>query len=1048
MFSPEVLTLRVMHWLEAPQHLAQAPVLQAYLAEGGDFRRYELASRLADTFDQYLVYRPDWLAAWEANQPGRRPDGQPMRDEEAHWQAQLWRDLVSMADLPAPPPEEAGKTASHRAQTLQALQHQLERGEGVERLPKRVSLLGITSLPPVYMALLKQLARYTDVCFFALNPCAAPWGDIRDSAEQARLAGGRDPAELYLEVGNPLLASWGKQGRDFFDSLAAEAALVEVFDEAAATPASLLQALQQDVLTLTDRQQGEPIRVAADDRSLQLHICHSPMREVEVLHDQLLALFQADPQLQPAEVVVLTPDIETYAPYIDAVFAQQGDPARNVPYSIADRTDAKASPLAQVFLTLLTLPDARFTAEWVLGLLDIAAVRQRFGLTETDLPRIQRWVAAAGVRWARDAAHKAEQGLPATQEHTWREGLTRMLLGVALPQQLAADGVPLYASAQSEVLPFDEIEGQAADVAARLAAFVAALQQASRQLSQPAALAQWCERLQAVAAALLAPADEADQQVFGRLQEAIATLAELAVMAHYDTPVTLPVVRSWLSGQLEHRSAGGGFLTGGVTFCTMVPMRSLPFKVIAVLGLDDATFPRRQRPHGFDLIARYPRTGDRSRRADDRYLFLETLLSARQVLYLSYVGRDQRSDAPLSASILLNDLEQLLQTACVPADWPADSAEPLARREGGRQVLAACVTRHPLQPFDPRYFQGDPRLPGFHTGWWRTAQQVGQGRRQAQALWQGPLPPAPEEMRQVWFDDLAEALLNPAQCLLKQRAGLYLPRAIAQLADSEPFALDYDSRRQLRRFALNLLQQNAAAATERLGRAAGLLPHGAWGQRDQAEQLALVEQIQAWAEPLRSGEPAPGLAWALHGADGLQLSGWLDALWPAGRVQVLLGKASPYRQLPAWLAHLALCWQRPPGVAPQSWLVAEDGVFFFTELSAAAAEQQLRTLLACYWQIVNQPQPLFSKTSSAYMTEWLKRSAEPEGEALEQALHAAAKAWQGSSGPHGLAGERDNDAWIALLWRGQEPLQQQQARFIELAETVWRPLLQHWKAQP
>jgi exodeoxyribonuclease V gamma subunit len=361
-----------------------------------------------------------------------------------------------------------------------------------------------------------------------------------------------------------------------------------------------------------------------------------------------------------------------------------------IPYSIADRNEAAASLLAQVFLSLLGLAEQRFSVDWVLGLLDSPAIRARFGLEEADLPRIQHWVSATHTRWGRDAEHKAEFGLPPTTQNSWREGLTRLMLGIALPQAAQTDGLPLYAG----LLPFDDVEGAQAQIAARFSQFAETLFQQAQALQAPRPLVDWANAIGGLCDALLLAESDADIALLQRIRERLQTLRELAQQAGHNTPVALPVLRAWLSTQLESRSAGGGFLTGGVTFCTMVPMRSLPFRVICVLGMDDATFPRRLRPMGFDLISRFPRFGDRSRRADDRFLFLETLLSARDVFYVSYVGRDIRSDAELPPSILLNDLLDTVAKGCVPADAGADEA----RLAAGKRLLAQIVTQHPLQP--------------------------------------------------------------------------------------------------------------------------------------------------------------------------------------------------------------------------------------------------------------------------------------------------------------------------------------------------------------
>ncbi len=1011
-FSPEVLTFRILRWLEQPANLQGAQALAHYLSDGGDFRRYELASRLADVFDQYLIYRPDWLQAWQTGL-------QPLAAADATWQARLWRDLV--ADTPD----------AHRAASLTHLLQMLQRGEGVDRLPQRISLVGISSLPPVYLELLKQLGQHMDVAFFALNPCAVPWGDIRDVAEQARISQDADPADLYLEVGNSLLAAWGKQGRDFFASLADVPQLFDVFDEPDPQPASLLQCLQQDVLALIDRSACDPYVVQPDDRSVQVHVCHGPMREVEVLHDQLLALFNADSSLQPADVVVLTPDIERYAPFIDAVFAPHpGVPT--IPYSIADRSEAASSPLVQAFLSLLGLPDSRFPADFILGLLDHPAIRARFGIEESDLPRIQHWVADTRTYWARDARHKAAFDLPPTAQNSWREGLARMLLGCALPQTAASDGLPLY----HQLLPYDEIEGAQSQCVARLAAMVEALFAQADALAAARPLSYWADTLAAMCDALLQAEDEPDIAVLQHIRERLQDLRELSAIAGHHAPIDLAAVRAWLAGQMESRSTGGGFLTGGVTFCTMVPMRSLPFRVICVLGMDDATFPRRLRPQGFDLISRYPRFGDRSRRADDRFLFLETLLSARDVFYLSYVGRDNRSDTELPSSILVNDLLAAVAKSCVT---PANALDPARRTASGRAVVHSLQRQHPLQPFDGRYFSGDPAMPGFHSGWARAASLVAQSSHPSHPsrapLFSAPLSPPDSSWQSVERDALCEFLQHPTRYLLQRRCGLGRAAGHDGIDCSEPFSLPFNDVYAVRQLTLETLQQGYPMQhSAAWARASGILPHGYWGDREFAREAAVAQHLYRHARRWLSSEPLAARPWRVASPGGLELTGWLDGLRPEGRVVVLTSKAAAYYLMPAWIDHLALCLLQPDGIALRTTVIADDGVFAFSPV--AAAEPLLRDLLACYWQGLQHPLPLFRKSSAAY-AEVLARSIGQDD--TRKALQAASARWLGNEFSDAPSGER-LDPWLQMAW-GELPVLDD--HFDALARKVWLPVYQH-----
>ncbi|MGB5063168.1 MAG: exodeoxyribonuclease V subunit gamma, partial [Candidatus Competibacter sp.] len=613
----------------------------------------------------------------------------------------------------------------------------------------------------------------------------------------------------YLTVGNPLLASLGKQGRDFIDLLQVYPrtewdGFVEPDGE------TLLQRLQADILHLRERggEECPPLPLRPDDRSLQIHACHGPMREVEVLHDQLLALFAARRDLKPSDVIVMAPDIAVYGPLIEAVF--DGAPReRRIPFSVADQGAPVENPLVEVFFELLDLGGGRYDAAQVLGLLEPPAVRRRFGLTEDDLDRIRRWVRGAGIRWGIDAGIKSTWDLPVTAEHTWRAGLDRLLLGYALP----GNGRELYGG----ILPYDEVEGGEARALGCLQSFTEALFGLDARLRERRPLAAWVEVLRGVLEQFFEPRDREENEL-QLIRAALETLRGNAELAEFDEPVLLSVVKSALRGQLNTAESGAGrFLGGGVTCCAMVPMRSIPFPVVCLLGMNDDAYPRPHRPVGFDLLATRFRRGDRSRRQDDRYLFLETLLSARACFYLSYVGQNIRDNSALPPSVLIGELLDVVDRGFYDI--------------GGDRASARLLTRHPLQPFSRRYFSGDARLFSYAREWVEASRRAGRGEQVATALLAGILPEPEPALRTVNLEGLIRFFKNPARWLLRERLGIRVKEGEEALETREPFVLDGLENYQLLGQALELYREDRpAAAIEAVLRAGGALPHGQVGE--------------------------------------------------------------------------------------------------------------------------------------------------------------------------------------------------------------------------
>ncbi len=996
-FAPGLLVWRILHSLES---LANEPVfapVQAYLRGADHLERYQLAHALATTLDQYLIYRPDWIGQWE-------------NGEETHWQAALWRRLVTDDVL-------------HGVRVQRAF---LARLAAVQQrpahLPHRLACCGIASLPAAHLHVLHQLAPWCDIHLYLLNPCRQYWGLIQAEREIARHATDADAEELYLETGNRLLASLGRQGRDFHHLIAAiDAQPEELFEEVPED--TLLHCLQADILDLHNRgsnhavcrfdQLSQPIPatpLTPGDCSLQIHVCHSPLREVEVLYDQLLDLFQRYPDLQASDVVVMTPDIELYAPAIRAVFAT-AEYEQRIPFGVADRPLRAASPLAAAFLSLLDMPGSRFSVNRVMTLLEAPVIQQRFGLSEADLPLIADWLRETAIRWGIDGDSRAALELPATAEHTWQAGLQRLLLGFALP----AAGCRLY----QQVLPFDAIEGESARIMGRLQHFARQLFDLQNLLEGEKTVPQWQRLLQQLLDEFIAATD-AHEQERETLRATLDKLGQCVSQSGFAGAVPLAVVRTWLVQNLDDYQGVAGFLSGGVTFCTMTPMRSIPFRVVCLLGLNHDAYPRPQRQLDFDLLARYPRRGDRSRRQEDRYLFLEALLAARAVLYISHVGSHIRDNTPIPPSVLVSELLDYIRQGFYPAEDP--TGDP----------LAMIVTRHPLQAFSRRYFEagdGRSRLFSYSQLLCTAAREQGRGQQEAAPLFVQGLPQPEDEYRRLDIQDLIGFFHNPARYLLRNRLKVRLRAGEDVLATSEPFQLEPFVDTAIRRDVLALqLQGRTTGEILSIVRAKGLLPHGQIGQHLYAREVRRVQPLlavcgQAAGQSRRTLEVDLSLG-------GFHLSGWLHGLSDEGLLMVDVQALKARHYLELWIRHLVLNCLQPEGVAPVSvWQGLSEAGNPEGRLALQPLHQPeaiLQALLALYWQGLQKPLPFFPKSGLVYMQ---------AGE-QQDPLELARRCWEGSEKTWG----ESQDIYYQLVFRGCQPID---AEFAALSKAIFGPLFAH-----
>ncbi len=576
-------------------------------------------------------------------------------------------------------------------------------------------------------------------------------------------------SELHLEPGNHLLASTGSLGRDFLNLVLDAADWDEESLFTIPPENNLLQNVQADIFYLRDpgREDCRRLPISKTDTSVRVHSCHSPLREVEVLYDQLLDWFQADPTLTPRDVLVMTPDIEAYAPFIQAVFDAPEEPSKRIPFSVADRGNRVASQIMGAFFNLLSLPATRLETTSVLRLLEADAVRAKFGLSESDLDTIRVWVRQTNIRWGQDARQRESLGLPGLPENTWRQGMDRLLLGYAM----AGRGERMF----NGVLPFDHVEGANAEVLGHFAGYLERLFDAVTALRERRTVGEWEHILLNVLDTFFEP----PEREVGELLLIRSTLHELAGQASQAScaePVDLAVILEALNPMLEEDRVGAGFITGGVTFCALKPMRSIPFRVICLIGMDDNAFPRTDRHLSFDLMAQRPRLGDRSLRADDRYLFLETLLSARERLHISFVGQSIRDNSEAPPSVLVSEL----------LDYIAQAYE----LPGGDILQDHVLVRHRLQAFSPAYFTNqDARLFSYSAENCR-ASHCGRTPRVTPAAFLELALSEPEpELRTVDAAALGEFFCNPARWLVTRRLGVRLEEREEVLEEVEPFAV-------------------------------------------------------------------------------------------------------------------------------------------------------------------------------------------------------------------------------------------------------------------
>jgi exodeoxyribonuclease V gamma subunit len=1052
-------------------------VLAAHLGAGAEgldasrrARRLSSVRHIAELFDRYARHRPQMLRAWASGDDSKLP-------ADARWQPELWRRLRDRIGVPDP------------ATRLDGACQRLREEPALVDLPPRLSLFGLTRLPAATLQILAALAAQRDVHVFALHPSPVLWGKVVEmmrerrapplaagdaalasgppsAAGDAALASGppsgdgdpvsagvlrrADDPTTYLPT-NRLLASWGQDARELQLVLSGAADDHIEHHHAIARPeATLLERIQADVRA--DRApSASPAALDPDDRSIQVHACHGRSRQVEVLRGAILHLLAQDPTLEPRDVIVMCPDIETFAPLIQAAFGagQIADvdddplPAEVRPpdlrVRLADRSLRQTNPILGVAGALLDLAGGRVTASQVLDLADRAPVRRRFGLGDDELSRIEDWVSDSGIRWGLDAEHRAPFKLAALDAGTWRAGLDRLLLGVTMTEQLVGG-----------VLALDDVDSGAIDLAGRLVELVDRLAATLDALTTPQPIDAWCDAIATGADALTATtAGDAWQRA--ELQRVLDdVLAGATIDGVVNTTVLeLPEVRALLADHLAGRPTRANFRTGHLTVCTLMPMRSVPHRVVCLLGLDDGAFPRRTARDGDDLILDDPHIGDRDPRAEDRQLLLDALLAATDTLVITYTGNDERTNVLRPPAVPVGELLDVIEATVSSAD----------RRSAREHVLV----RHPLQPFDPRDFEPAAHAGGQPWSFDRVtlegARALTAARPPAAPFLGRPLPvAAAAQASVVELDDLVRFVSHPARAFLRQRLGIGVGDYADELKDVLPVELDALEQWAVgQRLLEAVLDGTSIADAVEVEVARGALPPGLLAQPVLARVRPVVEQIAAEVVALSGAGVEPGSVDVNADlGDGRRLSGTVAGVGGGVVRTVAFSRVRPNARLAAWVRLLALTVAEPGrslaaltiGRARPGTRDADVTIARIAPLDHGLARDQLAALVDLHDRGMREPLPIACLSSAAYARAVL---------ALKDPVQAARKQWESAFRFEGedaqpehelvyggrlafdeLLAQRPRDDEAGEGWDAGET-----TRFGRYARRLWSGLLEH-----
>ncbi len=943
-WSPDVMTWPLLEVVDASLDEPWCGTLSTHLGGGTtgeerelrQGRRYAVTRRLAGLFDSYARQRPTLLAAWLDGDSAGLPD-------DLDWQPHLWRRLVEVMDVDPPHVRHAGTVARLRS--------------SASALPERISLFGYTRLSLTDIEVLEALATHHELHLWLPHPSAELWAELSG----VRGVISRRDDDSHRLVKNPLLATLGRDLRELQRSLPAAPATDEYLP-GVDRPDTLLGWLQSDIAANAVRPQGRSFRTG--DRSVQVHRCHGPARQVDVLREVVLGLLADDETLEPRDILVMCPDIETYAPLISADFGlgevvPGAHPAHQLRVRLADRSLVQTNPLLAVADQLLALASSRVTAPEVLNLLQADPVRARFGFTDDELEGVTAWVRQANIRWGFDRGHRTPYGVDFIH-NTWRFGLDRILAGVALSDDSQAW--------IESTLPLDDVGSNRVELAGRLAEFVGRLQDAADTLSGTRPLRDWLHSL-TEGIRLLTRVDDDDAWQVSQLEREFNDIVVRAG-SRSSTPLRLSDIRQLLHRHLAGRPTRANFRTGTLTVCTMVPMRSVPHRVVCLVGLDDTIFPRIGVVDGDDVLARDPRTGERDVRSEDRQLLLDAVCAATETLVVTYTGANEYSGQERPPAVPLAELLDAL-----------DATTP-------EKVRDYVLTRHPLQPFDIRNVvpggvvrsaPGEPFT--FDSTVLRAARSAGRPRGERPRFAAEPLPPPP--VGDLSLADLVGFFKDPVKGFFRA-LDYTLPTEVDGIDDAIPVEINALQEWTVGdRMLGDMLRGMSPDRALNAEWCRGTLPPGQLGWRTAKAVRDRAALLAQEAAGLRAVAPRAVDVDIDLGA-GRRLTGTVSPIFGDGLVSVTYSKLDGKHLLASWIPLLALLchdpgrdWsaacigRRKTGDRPRQEILRAPNV---------PPIEVLRDIVAMYDAGRCEPIPLPLKTSYAWAQTRLGRG-DPEREA-------------------------------------------------------------------
>jgi len=857
-----------------------------------EIKRFSLAKATADLFDQYQIYRPEMISKWNLSSIEVT--------DNVDWQMYLWirACILSVNALP-----DKTKVSDYILNELQnpaqckLLQH---------RFPS-IHIFGLSIITNYHLQVMYELSKIIDVFFYLLNPAPCVYFFEDKNEKQIAILKNKGYSVEHLTPGNQLLLNWGRITQDTFNIFFRIEEFINAYQEVQPVEpgkASLLQKIQHDIFLNKNHTERDPIaKSELLDGSISINSCYTIAREVEALYNFLVHIVQTkETSISARDIIVMVPDIDSYAPYIKAVF---NNAPYKFPYAIADESIVSGDSLISAIKSILVLDKDNFTSEAVLQLLDHSYIRNRFKIT--DLNMIRKIVIQANIRFGIEGELHDD-----TRYVSWSYGIKRIIYGICM------SGEPAYSLEDTTLYPLDRIEGASSLEMIRFCHFVDVLIDSLKAREYTKSLSDWVTYTERLVSDLVYEPTEDPDEDYNEFVEQLEKLNALNTLV--PEKVSFKVFRHDFVHSFSEITSSGSFAMGGITFCSLIPMRSIPSKIVAVLGLNFDKFPRKNPIHSFSKIEAEKRKGDRNIKENDKHLFLETLLSAQEHLYLSYIGQSTKDNSAIPPSILVDELIDYIIVRCED-------------EQTARQLLTVI---HPLNSFSPKYNSSDNRLFSYFNEQSSNINLIRDVPKQAHS----------NSYQQVSLASLISFLKNPFKGYYNDVLGIYYQDEQILVEETEIFELDNLQKWKLKNILLSKDEEQIELMVDKMAKT-GELPLKNMGKVTLENTRIAIVPVKALFEKCCNGQPEREITLSLEIGETI-ISGTLNSIFGDNLIFVSFSKKNDNKYLVD--AAIRYVFARAAGAEIQLSFVSSEKnkIFYGSPISEKRAKIILENLLGIY----------------------------------------------------------------------------------------------------